>query len=202
LQPDKAGSAPAFRVSHLRAPAEAQMSDNLESLHDLVETRAATCGIPRRYLWEWARIAIRDGVLPYSLTGEWKKAATSPFLYDDASKAASDPLPSEHLPSEHDDRAVRERARSELGDNYDPFQSWWWKQLMIAPAVFDEWLKGRQSLSRPKRREGRKLTSRDAVKAHIDEHYSGELPPNVTYVQVARDLGVSERTVRRALGLK
>jgi hypothetical protein len=72
LQPDKAGSAPAFRVSTCGRPAEAHMPDNLESLCDLVELRAAKYRIPLVRLWERVFAAIRDGKLDFGFPDEFE----------------------------------------------------------------------------------------------------------------------------------
>jgi hypothetical protein len=48
----------------------------------------------------------------------------------------------------------------------------------------------------------KKATKIDAAKAYIAQHYPDGIPAGVTDKQIARDAGVSDRTVRRARGKK
>jgi hypothetical protein len=168
LQPDTAGFAPAFRVSLLRAPAEAHLPDNLETLCHLVETRAAKHGIVRLYLWEWALIAVRDGLLPYKVSGVWKNVNPLDDAIED-DQLSSQHLPSERPPSEHEHRTVRAKAGWYLADKRDdPFQSWWWKQLLIAPEAFDKWLKEQQSPEKPTGRRGSRGPEKGMVGRYLE----------------------------------
>jgi hypothetical protein len=129
-------SAPAAVATLSGALAEAHMSDDLDSLRELVETRAVVHRIPRRRVWEWALAAILDGTLVYGLS-DFDKQTWRPdsSLYKDLADM------------------VRVKIRGVLPFlkyDWDPCAMWAsLRRLRIAPAVFDEWLE-RQLPGRPK----------------------------------------------------
>jgi hypothetical protein len=160
------------------------MAGESESLRDLIESRAATHGVAPRRLWKWVLDAIVQDIIV-------------PIFPDEMS-----------LDTEYDHggglltwrRAIR-RVLPTI-DSYGP-PRWMWT-LMFDVVGFDRWLKNalkdQRIPVRPKRRAGPKLTAREKAKLYIEKYPSGIIPPGVTYKQIANELGVSERTVRRAYG--
>jgi hypothetical protein len=124
----------------------AMARDDLESLYDLVEARAAQHGISQRGLWKRVLTAILNGALGYEFSDEWIKAAEHPLSGDNKTRVA---FSYEHwdkfLKGERIPGALRELEYSDL------IGLGWTRQLMIPAAVFDEWLKVDQSGSHPKK---------------------------------------------------
>jgi hypothetical protein len=54
----------------------------------------------------------------------------------------------------------------------------------------------------PPKVAGEKPTKQDAVRAYVEKTYQDIIPKHVSHKAIARAVGVSERTVRRALGRK
>jgi hypothetical protein len=72
-----------------------------------------------------------------------------------------------------------------------------WKKFIIyvEQNLLPDWIDGlRTTEERPTRQE--------AVRAYLDQKYQGHIPAGVTNKEIARAVGVSDRTVRRARGLK
>jgi hypothetical protein len=126
LQPDKAGSAPAFRVSHLRAPAEAHMPANLVSLCDLVELRAATHHIPLVRLWKLVFAAIRDGKLDFGFPDEFE------FEYGGRNP------PVHHAKHIKEIQCVNALCAIENGDAFAPWSQLWVRRMLVSPETFDK----------------------------------------------------------------
>jgi hypothetical protein len=165
------------------------MSDPRESLCDLIETRSARCGITKGKLWEWAFAAIlNDGLVP--------------DFSDDVIPYPDDPARLRYaianaLP------AIKQRGA-------DPSKWNWVRNLVLAPAAFDKWLKEtlqkQQFPANQKRRAGAKPTLREMVKKFLDDPASP--PASATDKRIAEQFekkfgqAVSERTVSRARGRK
>ena len=162
------------------------MAGERENLRDLIESRAADHGVPLRKLWKWTLQAILSDVI-------------APILPE--GKSLDVPFP-------HGGRSLTWRTviKTVLPtiDSYGPPGHDWTGTLMFDVAGFDMWLKSalkdRRMPVHPKRRAGAKQTRREKVKLFIEEKYPSGIPPGVTYKQIANELGVSERTVRRAYG--
>jgi hypothetical protein len=194
------------------------MPDNLESLSDLVETRAAQHGTPQRRLWEWALTAIQDGTLGY----EFSKDDFFIRTWRRDHKLHADNR-ADHKRNADKDLAdlVRAKIRDALSFlrlfNLDPCKRWGhFRRLMISAAVFDRWLKEenrtRQFPWQKKRQAGAKSTA-VMIRDFIERTYPGGVPASVTNREIAntahnagivgRDRNpVNERTVRRARGGK
>jgi hypothetical protein len=188
LQPDKVGSAPAFRVHHLRAPAEAHMPDDLESLCDLVELRAAKHHMPLVRLWKRVFAAIRDEKLDFGFPDEFK------FEY-----GGRNPPPDyvEHI---RKNRCVNALRAIENGDAVDPWKEPWVRRMLVSVAAFDKTLFPADQ----KRRTGPK-SKVDAVVGFLKRKFRDRVPPGFTHKQIAilaKDhVGgvVSPKTVSRAI---
>src|SRR5262245_58417300 len=103
------------------------MPDNLESLCELVEIRAAEHPIPLARLWERVLAAIRDGELDFGFPDEFEEE------YGGRS------------PSPHFAHLVQERCTNALfaiknGDAFDPWKQLWVRRMLVSAAAFDEWL--------------------------------------------------------------
>jgi hypothetical protein len=181
LQPDTAGSAPAFRVSHLRAPAEARVPGNLESVCDLVERRAGKNNIPLARLWERVFAAIRDGKLDFGFPDEFKSEYGG----------------HNHVKYIREIQCISALSAIENGDAFDPWKQLWVRRMLVSAAAFDKTLFPADQ----KRRTGRK-SKVDAVVNFFKKR--GGVPRGRTHKEIAiiaKDtVGVvSARTVSRAI---
>jgi hypothetical protein len=84
-----------------------------------------------------------------------------------------------------------------------------WKCLVthgrkLVPREYEYWVsaaEGEDAEAEPApKKAGRKPTAQERVLAYIKEEYSDQIPPHVTNEDIAREVGVSEKTVRRARG--
>jgi hypothetical protein len=143
----------------------------------------------RRKLWEWAFAAILKGDLVPDFSAE-----VIPYADDPARlrRAIADVLP-----------ALEQRGA-------DPSKWNWAQRLVLAPGVFDKWLKEtlqkKQFPANQKRRAGAKPILREMVKELLDDPAGP--PASATDKQIAEQFkkkfgrAVSERTVSRARGRK
>jgi hypothetical protein len=168
-----------------------------KNLPDLIEDNAARYGVAQRELWGWALDAIEKDVLRPDLILPEK---TSKSLDTEFSHGGMGPLTLRKIIS------ARRRV-----DRYDPSTENWAKCLMFDTAAFERWLKktllAHRIPAHPKRAAGRKKTKRESVASLIAEIYPDGVPDGITVKVIAREieakkkeLRVSERTVRRALG--
>jgi hypothetical protein len=170
------------------------MSDVLEDLCDLIETRSALHSLPRRKLWAWAFQGILDGKLlpqfPDGISLESKFSLGGRLLC--WRRVINDGL-----------EAIRHR-------HSDPSRWRWTRALVFPPVSFDHWLKdtlrGERFPARPKRRTGAKLTKRAVVKNFLDKRK--RLVEGCSYKEIAKQvkekcgIDVSPKTVGRAFGRK
>jgi hypothetical protein len=186
LQPDKAGSASAFRAFPLRSPAVAHMQDNLESLCDLVQIRAMKHHIPFARLWKRVFVAIRDGQLDFGFPDE--------FEHEYGGRNPPPPYV----------KHIREiqcvNALFAIQNGEDPWMGMWVRRMLVSATAFDTIL----FPLREKRRVGPKsLTT--PVANFIQEKFPDGVPDAVTRKEIARlanpAIGktVSEKTVSRAI---
>jgi hypothetical protein len=186
LQPDKAGSAPAFRVSDLRAPAEAHMPANLVSLCDLVELRAAKHHIPLVRLWKLVFAAIRDAKLDFGYPDEFE------------SEYGGHNPPPHYVKHIREVQCVNALSAIENGDAFAPWSQLWVQRMLVSAGAFDKTL---FPADKKQRRGPKPLVSTlaDFLKktfpaglAHITNKQIAEMARNA----IGRP--VSEKTVTRA----
>jgi len=168
------------------------VSSTREVLCDLVETRSAQYSIPRRKLWSWAFTAILDSILIPDSPGD--ASLDTEFGIGVAWR-----------------RKITDALSALERQSTDPSKWNWTGALVFSSAAFDTWLKGalrdNKFPPRSKRRAGAK-SSRDKLAAFIANKYPNDVPPGVTYKEIAKQAKgavgkiVHERTVRRALGHK
>jgi hypothetical protein len=173
------------------------MANQRESLCDLIETRSAQHGIPRRKLWAWAFAAILDGTLVPANASDFPldTVLNHGGMYFTWRGKVADAL-----------QGVSQRR------NLNPSNLNWTANLTFSKASFDSWLKMALSADdfppRPKRRAGAKGNVRAKIKQFVDENYPQGVPPGVTNKDIAKQASgqvgrvVHERTVTRALGGK
>ncbi|MFZ2077897.1 MAG: hypothetical protein WAV38_14850 [Xanthobacteraceae bacterium] len=163
------------------------MAGERKSLRDMIESKAAQHGVASRELWKLALNAILDDVL-------------MPILPADCSSLDKE---FNHGGQRINLRKVIRRVLPTI-DSYGPPNSDWTRCLEFDDAPFEKWLRGalkdQQLPAHPKRRAGAKPTPREMAKLY--EKYQSEIPSGVTFKQIANELGISERTVRRAYGRK
>jgi hypothetical protein len=165
------------------------MTNDRETLPDLIETRSAEHTIPRRKLWRLAFAAILDGAL-------------NPDFGELTLDTAFD-----HGGTKLTWRRVIADGLAGLGRRADPARWNWSATLSFSPVAFDRWLREALRTARfsahPKRRPGAKGSKRNAVCKFLDER---RFPDSTPYKEIAREVkdalgfDVSDRTIARARG--
>ena len=187
MHPDTAGSAPAFRVSHLQALAEARMPTSLKGLCDLVELRAAKHRIPLVRLWERVFAAIRDGQLDFGFPDEFE------------SEYGGRNPPPHYVNHIRETRCVNALSAIKNGDAFDPWKELWVRRMLVSAAAFDKVL----FRAHQKQRPGPQPLV-DPLADFIKNKFPDGVPAGITNKQIAVmakvAIGtiVSEKTVSRA----
>jgi hypothetical protein len=143
--------------------------DNLESLCDLVEIRAAEHSIPIARLWERVFAVIRDGELDFRFPDEFE-----------AEYGGRNPSP-------HDVRHIRETLcvnalfAIENGDAFPPWGQLWVRRMLVSAAAFDKTLFPEDQ----KRRPGSKSLV-DPLVDFLKKTFPGGMPPGLKRKEIAR----------------
>ena len=159
-----------------------------KALRDMVMDEAATRGLAREKVWEWACLAIVRNELSVELP---EHASLETRLGGSTTWRS--------LIAQYADAAAR---------GNDPARYQATRHIMLDPVEFGTklhlWTLG--ITVQPKRAVGAKRKLREAVASFIAKKYPKGLPAGMTLKAVARNFekrsgrAVSERTVRRALG--
>lgn len=164
-----------------------RVSNIPEPVCDLVETRSAQHTIPRRKLWGWVFAAMLsedlhpDGM---SLETETRHAATAkPFTLS---------------------QLINHELRQWEQHNQDPCCWSWINSIKFSPLDFDAWLNARRFAPHGNKRRGANSAKSDAVRKVLatGAHVGRTNKEIVILVKQHHKIDVSERTVRRARGLK
>jgi hypothetical protein len=164
------------------------MPDNLESLCDLVEIRAAKYRIPFAQLWERVFAAIRDGKLDFGFPDEFE-----------AEYGGRNPPP-QYVNHIRKQLCVNALFAIENGDAFDPWKQLWVRRMLVSAAAFDKTLFPADQ----KRRTGPKSLV-DALVDFLNKKFPGGVPPGRTRKDLAKmaenTVGriVDQRTVSRAI---
>jgi hypothetical protein len=173
------------------------MPSDFETLPELIRTRSAQYGIPRRTLCKWAFDGILDGFLVPQFGGPNKVT----------------------LDTEIQGSTYRKQIEAMLVvlDNPRTCPWTWLNAIELRPRSFDQWIKRKIGFDQQKIpqnpqasewRPGPGEDLRDAIRHFAEAKYGLPLPSHVTHKQIAKDytaetdLSASERTVRRAFGEK
>ena len=109
------------------------MPDDLQSLCDLVELRAAKDHTPLARLWERVFAAIRDGQLDFGFPDEFKS--------EYGSLKHRIPLPRPWAPEDHvteiETLCTSALSAIENGDAFPPWGQLWVRRMLVSAAAFD-----------------------------------------------------------------
>jgi hypothetical protein len=101
------------------------MPDDLESLCDLVEVRAAKHRIPLARLWKRVFAAIRDGKLDFGFPDEFE------FEYGGRNP------PPHYVNHIRETQCVNALFAIENGDAFDPWKQGWVQRMLVSEVAFD-----------------------------------------------------------------
>jgi hypothetical protein len=161
------------------------MPDDLKSLYDLVEIRAATHRIPLARLWEQVFAAIRDGKLDFGFPDEFE-----------LEYGGRNPPPHcvEHI---RKTRCVEALSAIKNSDAFEPWKQLWVRRMLVAPETFEG------AFPADRKRPGAKSLVKPLAR-FIKSKWPEGVPPGTTREEIARQakdiLGrvVSPRTVTEA----
>jgi hypothetical protein len=163
------------------------MPDDLESLCDLVELRAAKNHIPLALLWERVFATIRDGQLDFGFPDEFE------FEYGGRNP------PPHYVNQIRETRCVSALAAIENGDAFPPWTQLWVRRMLVSAAAFDKVLFPAHQKQRP----GPEALV-GPLADFIKNKFLDGVPPGITRKQIAQmakdAIGavVSVKTVTRA----